>query len=181
MLSIDAPVHRLSLQDVGRMFEIGLLDEHARVELIDGILVDVPIPSAEHSGALSWLNRHFVIGCPEWEIRIQDYFFAGDGFFLPDLMVIEPLPRNRQPTAAALIVEVSVTTHRHDLFKAGRYARAGVEEYWLADVPGRRVLVHRDPHPDGYRSVTTHADGERLTAPAGAPEVVVSELLGPRA
>jgi hypothetical protein len=41
MLSTDAPVHRLSYEDVMRMVEAGVLRDEDRLELIDGVLVDV--------------------------------------------------------------------------------------------------------------------------------------------
>ena len=47
---------------------------------------------------------------------------------IPDLMVVDPLPRDRQPSTAALVIEVAVATRRHDADKAPRYARAGVLE-----------------------------------------------------
>jgi len=50
------------------------------------------------------------------------------GFVIPDLMVVDPLPRDRQPSTAALVIEVAVPTRRHDADKAPRYARAGVLE-----------------------------------------------------
>ena len=176
----DPALHRLSVDDVYRMFDAGVLGEEDRVELIDGVLVDVNRPSPEHSTIVSWLTRHFVVGCPDWEVRIQDLLLVEGGFVLPDLMVVEQLGRDRHPTTAALVVEVSITTLRHDTAKARRYARAGVGEYWLVDVGRRAVVVHEHPGPDGYERVTVHHDEAVLPAPAGAPPVALAELLGPR-
>jgi Uma2 family endonuclease len=175
----DPALHRLSVEDVYRMVDAGVLREDDRVELIDGVLVDVSPPGPEHSSIVSWLNRHFVAGSPGWDVRVQDLLLVEGGFVLPDLMVVEPLAHDRHPATAALVVEVAITTLRHDTAKARRYARAAVGEYWLVDIGRRCVVVHRDPGPDGYATTSVHGDGAVLPAPAGAAPVEVADLLGP--
>jgi Uma2 family endonuclease len=180
MLSAATPFHRLSVQDVYRMVDAGVLQEDDRVELIDGVLVDMTPPSAAHSAAVAWLTRQFVGSVGEREVRVQDLLLVEGGFLVPDLMVIDPPPRDRHPSTAALVVEVAVTTHRHDAWKAARYARAGVTEYWIVDLPGRTVIVHSAPSSDGYGETAPHGDGDRIAGPIGGPVVDVSALLGPR-
>jgi len=180
MLSAEAEFHRLSVDDVHRMVEAGVLREEDRVELIDGVLVDVNPPGAPHSTAVAWLTRHFVGAVGEREVRVQDLLLVDGGFLLPDLMVIDRPPRDRHPSTAALVVEVAATTERHDAWKAPRYAAAQVAEYWIIDLVARAVTVHRDPRASGYHHVTRHGEGERIPTPVGAPEVEVAALLGPR-
>ncbi|HVF79566.1 MAG TPA: Uma2 family endonuclease [Solirubrobacteraceae bacterium] len=180
MLHTDDPaLHRLTVEDVFRMWETGVLGPEERVELIDGVLVDVSPPGPDHAATVSWLTRHFVIGCPDFEVRVQDLLLVAGGFVLPDLMVVDPVPRGDLPATAALVVEVSVTTLRHDTAKALRYACAGVGEYWLVDVAARAVRVHQEPSADGYRRVIVHGDRAVLSPPAGAPPVAVNDMLGP--
>jgi Uma2 family endonuclease len=179
MLPTDEPaLHRLSVEDVHRMAEAGVLGGDDRVELVDGVLVDVSPPGPEHSAIVSWLTRHFVVGCPGWDVRVQDVLLVEGGLLSPDLVVVEPLPRDRHPATAAFVVEVAVTTLRHDRAKASRYARAGVGEYWIVDVDARCVVVHSEPGRDGYALAAVHGDEAVLPAPAGAPPVAVAELLG---
>jgi Uma2 family endonuclease len=35
--------------------------------------------------------------------------------------------------------------------KADLYAKHGIPDYWVVDIKGRRVLVHRDPKADTTR------------------------------
>jgi Uma2 family endonuclease len=52
------------------------------------------------------------------------------------------------PTASdvSLVVEVADSTLHRDLgAKARLYAKAGIPEYWVVDIEGRQVHVHRDP------------------------------------
>jgi Uma2 family endonuclease len=179
MLSEATPCHRLSVDDVYRMVDAGVLQEDDRVELIDGVLVDVSPPSAEHSAAVAWLTRHFVGAVGDREVRVQDLLLVEGGFLIPDLMVVDPLPRDRHPSTAALVVEVAVTTHRHEAWQAQRYARAGVDEYWIVDLPGRALTVSSRPRADGYEQTAQHGDGHRIGNSVGAPVVEVSTLLGP--
>lgn len=171
--------HRFTVDDVFAMGEAGILDPDARVELLDGVLYDVNPPAPSHAGAVGWLNRQLVLSLPDHEVRVQDTLLVAGGFVSPDLLMITEASRTELPSTAVLAVEVAVTSHRHDTRKAARYARAGVGEYWLVDVPGRRVLVHRAPLDGAYDEVTTLRDGDRLRLPTGGPALDVTELLGP--
>lgn len=85
------------------------------------------------------------------------------------------------PGDVILAVEVSDTTLRDDLrTKAGLYARAGIPEYWVLDVPSRRLIVHRQPTPNGYAAAAAYREDESIateTAPGSA--VRVADLLPP--
>ena len=85
---------------------------------------------------------------------------------------------NRNRTISLLVVEVSDSTLRFDLtVKAALYARAGIVEYWVLDVSGRRLIVHREPTPGGYRSVVAYSEFESI-APLASPQnkLQVAEL-----
>ena len=45
---------------------------------------------------------------------------------------------------------------RYDMTgKRDLYARAGVPEYWVLDLKGRKLVVHRNPEQGKYTSTTT--------------------------
>jgi len=46
MLSAEVPLHRWSVEDVRQMSDVGILQAEDRVELLDGVLVDVSPPGA---------------------------------------------------------------------------------------------------------------------------------------
>ena len=66
------------------------------------------------------------------------------------------------------MIEVSDTTYLKDsTLKLRMYARAGIEDYWIVNLPEERVEVYRNPeNPTGlkdgwrYASVTIHERGE---------------------
>lgn len=180
MVPVTAPVHRLSLEDVYRMVEAGVLGEHDRVEIVEGVLVDMVPIGPEHDGAVSWLNRRFTRAeTGAWEVRVQSVLLTAGGYLLPDLLLVAPLPRTAQPSTAHLAIEVAQTSQARDLVKARDYAAADVDEYWIVDLPARSVTVHRYPLAGAYQEATSFADGETITALlADAPAVDVSALLG---
>lgn len=104
----------------------------------------------------------------------------------PDLAVTsEPntayADRHPGPDDLLLVVEVSDTTLEFDRTrKADLYARAGIGEYWVVDIMGRQVFVHRMPSEAGYTDVTVYAEDELIT-PIAAPQspVRVADFLPP--
>lgn len=173
-----APVHRLSVEDVHKMFAAGVLDEYSRVELVQGVLVELNPIGPEHDGAVAWLTRHFPRSAA-WEIRMQSTLLVEGGYLLPDLLVVESLPRTQQPAHAFLVVEVAQTSQARDREKASAYAAAGVPEYWIVDLVARDLRVHRRPLAGFYEDVVTYGEGESVQCLlAEVPAVAVSDLLG---
>jgi Uma2 family endonuclease len=83
-----------------------------------------------------------------------------------------------QSAELALVVEISDTTLRFDLkVKANLYARAGIADYWVLDINGRRLIVHRDPTPAGYGSVVAYGESERVSPLAASDrELLVDDI-----
>ncbi len=76
---------------------------------------------------------------------------------------------NPQPSDVRLVVEISDSTLGFDLkVKAPLYARAGIPEYWVVDIAGKRVIVHRDPSGGAYTSVEAYSEQESVQ-PLAAP------------
>jgi Uma2 family endonuclease len=180
MLPQTVPIHRLTVDDVMGMVRAGILDEHARVELVDGVLVEMMAPGPQHGGAVEWLATHFYKALGDgYRVRVQDTLVTpGRNFLLPDLMVIEPLPRDRLPDGALLVVEVAYTSRARDVEKSETYAAMGVPECWIVDVDRDDVLVHRAPRAGAYTSVERSTPGDVIAPLVDAPAVDVSALLG---
>ena len=82
------------------------------------------------------------------------------------------------PRDILFVAEISNTTLPFDLtVKAGLYARAGIQEYWVLDVESRKVIVHRRPEAGRYSDVAAYGATETL-ATLAAPEraIGVGEL-----
>lgn len=85
-------------------------------------------------------------------------------------MALDPEGRPNNPNAseAKLVVEISYSTLSRDTHeKLQAYQAAGVPEYWVIDLPGRRVLRHLLPD---YRA---EAFTERALGPQAYPAVLI--------
>lgn len=93
----------------------------------------------------------------------------------PDLIVLTKPSReikeaNPQPADLRLVVEIADSTLSFDrTTKARLYARARIVEYWVVDIPGRRIIVHRDPQERQYRSVVAYSEQETVK-PLASPD-----------
>ena len=185
-MSVVQP-YRFTVEDFARMGEAGVFPEDARVELLDGQIIEMNPIGIPHAGTVKALNRLFskLVG-DRAIVSIQDPAVLGDfSEPQPDVMLLRPREdsyRTAHPEArdVLLLIEVADTTVRLDRgLKASIYARAGIQEYWIVDVRRRAVEVYRDPTGDAYRLVEEHRDGP--VSPAALPgiELDVGEILGP--
>lgn len=177
--AIWLPVHRFDVDDYHRIAETGILDD-LRVELLEGLIVDMSPPLPEHSAVIARLTHH-LISASRAHLRVQLPFdIYSDSEPQPDLALIaEPLSTKHHPRTALLAVEVAVSSHMTDRnIKARYYARADILDYWIVDVPGRAVEVRTEPGTDGYGKCELYRDGDIVPSPvAGVEDLDVSALL----
>ncbi len=181
-MALDFKKYRFTVRKYEEMGRAGILDEDARVELLDGEIVEMP-PIGD---------RHFLAA-----MRMEAAFygaFAGAALVSiqkpvrlgkrsepePDVALLRPRITG-VPSAedVLLLVEVADTTVELDRrIKLPLYARAGVREVWLVDLRHDLVEIHQQPTPKGYRSVCAARRGESI-APETLPDrpVAVSDLL----
>jgi Uma2 family endonuclease len=107
----------------------------------------------------------------------------------PDTCVVPGHPRDYRdahPERPVLIVEVSLSRLGFDRERKGSlYARAGIADYWIVNIPDGRVEVYREPVPDGaapfgwrYGRALTLGPAERVSPLAAtAAAVAVADLL----
>lgn len=175
--------HRLTVDDYHRMAEVGLLPPDARVELIEGEIIDMAPFGSEHGAIVDWLAEHLILAAKGTAIvRVQGAIRLGTGSEpQPDIAVLKPRPdryAKNQPTAndVLLVIEVSDTTLLHDLEKKGPlYARHGIPEYWVIDVAARRVRVFRAPRGGTFAEASVVESGVLHVAALGT-ELEVAAL-----
>lgn len=118
-------------------------------------------------------------------VTCQAPLALGDSEPEPDLAVIPLLPdtyAGSLPDTAFLVIEVSDSSLAYDTrVKARLYARAGIPEFWLFDVQGGRVLVHRAPSAAGYETIEEIGTGGLLVVPGFADVQIAVERVLPRA
>ena len=172
--------HQLDVRAYYKMAEAGILTHNDHVELIGGEIFDMAPIGSTHAGKTNRLNRLFTRA-------------AADGFALvsvqgplrldalnepqPDVMLLKPRKddyQGRHPGAAdvLLLVEVSESSLAYDRgMKLALYARFGVPEVWIVDLPGAAIEVYREPTGDAYALKQRLTSG--LLAPVLAPGVAI--------
>ena len=155
------------------------LFEKERLELIDGELISKMGKNRPHVNGfrlmLIWLQKTFGDSFVDAEAPID--VGPGDNPLNepePDLIVLSreciTFSANPQPQDIQLLVEIADSSLRFDLtVKAALYARAGIVEYWVLDVTGRRLFCHRDPVAGKYNSSVVYGEHESV-APLAAPD-----------
>lgn len=168
---------RFTFDDVCEMMRIGALDPDAKVELIDGELVEMAPQNAPHMYAkhelfrtlAEQLDRSFVI-------QVEGTLALAPGVAPnPDIFVHAASKHVDRLTGAdvLLLIEVADSSILRDLqTKAALYARYGIADYWVVDAYGRRIFVHRRPTADGYAEVI-ESDRDADVTPLAFPDLVV--------
>ncbi|HEY5090867.1 MAG TPA: Uma2 family endonuclease [Polyangia bacterium] len=179
-LSILA-VRRFRRGEYDRLVDLGLFQDE-RIELIDGLLVEMSPQGARHAYAVRQLTMLFARAVGERAlVQIQSPLALGDDSEPePDVALVPPGDYSRaHPSHAFLVVEVADDSLRKDrLVKARLYARAGIPEYWIVNLPQRTVEVHRGAGADGYSSVSTHGADQTVSPEAFADlEIQISAII----
>jgi Uma2 family endonuclease len=186
-MAVELKRYRFTRSDYHRMAQTGILSPDARVELIDGEIIEMSPIGSRHNAAVNRLTRLFVRGVGDDAIvQIQGSIALSDnGEPEPDLALLRfrddfyaMAPATEE--AALLIVEVADSSEYYDrTTKAPLYARYAIPELWIADLNRDLITRHLDPTPDGYASVQVFRRGESLS-PLAFPNlpIAVNDILG---
>lgn len=185
---IMAPHWKLTVNEYHLMGQVGILHEDDRVELIEGEIITMPPIGPVHASLTSFVFRKLGYRTEGRAIPwTQNPIFLGpDSEPQPDFALLRHRPdgyRSRLPNAAdvLLLVEIADSSARYDReVKTPLYARHGIPEYWIVNVPERRIEVYREPDAEAGRYRNNRAVAEGVLAPACFPEVGidVGEVLG---
>jgi Uma2 family endonuclease len=186
-------LRRMTREEFHRAAETGVYDPSERLELIHGEVYEKLSPqSPRHYNAIQAasesLAEAFGIG---YHVRQQGPIGIGDHSEPePDIAVVKgswrDFPDDPTPADVVLIVEVSDSTLSADRGKkAALYAEAAIADYWILNLPARRLEVYRDPAaiPDspfgfGYKTIRVFLEEEAASPLAATNAVIkVSDLL----
>lgn len=153
----DRTLHRLSLDEYHWLIEQGFFQPEDRVELIEGVLVDMSPLRPPHAGAVDALHEELIT-----KVKRQATVRTQQPITLPE-QTTEPEPdfvlanrtgnyrtRHPLPEDILLVGEVSDSTLAYERGKKLRlYAAAGIQEYWIVNLVNTVLEVYRDPMGDG--------------------------------
>jgi Uma2 family endonuclease len=178
---------RFTVEEFHRMAETGILKPDERVELIQGVILEMSPKNWAHVIATKVIFRtleHALLGRASVYQEAPLVVSGLDSEPEPDVLVCsnpDELAYRSSRTQALLIVEVAEASLAFDLGeKVGLYAQAGVPEYWVVDLVDRVLVVFREPVSGSYRLRLSLDETARVT-PGPWPDLAfeVSKLLPP--
>jgi Uma2 family endonuclease len=178
----------LTTSEYEQMIAAGIFNEDDRVELLEGVIVEISPKGKKHAASTDRVASHFIrlLG-GRVIVRNQNPILLNDQSEPePDLALVAPEKheyafRHPTPEDIYLILEVADTTLAYDRHSKGlSYARSGITQYLILNVNEMEIEDYREPSEDGYRSKQTYRAGQRfdLVAFPGI-KVKVSDLLPP--
>jgi Uma2 family endonuclease len=173
----ELSLRKLTVGEYHKLGEAGILHPNDRVELIDGLLVQMAPIGPEHQFILEKLNDAF-------SEQKRGRYKVGPGRPIPIADFDEPQPdmvlfktdtvvrkQHISPQEIYLVIEVSDTTLKFDSGEKRRaYERAGIPEYWIVDIPAKTVRAFRLNRGARYEE-TRYQEGS--IAVQAIPDVIV--------
>ncbi len=172
--------------DYYAMADAGIFTEDDRVELLDGQVIAMAPIGSRHAGCLNTLNRllitqvglRAVVGVQN-PVRLD-----GGSEPHPDVTLLRPRADSYSsshpgPGDVLLLIEVADMTVDDDRYdKLPVYARAGIPEYWIVNLPDECVEVYTEPSGDGYgASRVVGMDGEVSPGAFGDISLAVGQII----
>ncbi len=155
--------HLISVLSYQKMAETGILSHDARVELIEGEIIDMAPIGSTHVSYVNRLNRELVraIGGAAL-VSVKNPIVLGDlSEPEPDIAILKPKANDYEdslPNAEdiLLLIEVADTTINYDKqIKSPLYARFYIPEYWLIDTQKKSLIIYQKPEQGQYTEITT--------------------------
>lgn len=178
---------RFNVHEYHRMAEVGILSEDDRVELIEGEILEMSPIGSRHAACVDRLNR-LLNGFADLSaiVRVQSPILLDvNSEPEPDISLLRPSDdfySGGHPTTGdvLLLIEVADTSVERDLeVKLPLYARAGIPETWIVDLPAETIEVHSRPDSGEYRETVRVKRGETVTSRTiPGLEVAVDDILG---
>jgi len=177
--------HRLTAEQYHRMGEAGVFEPDARVELIEGEVIDMAPIGTRHAATVKRLAQSlFQAVAGRAIVSVQDPIrLDAQSEPEPDLAVLKPRDdfyASALPTGhdALLVIEVADTSAAYDLrIKSRLYALHGVPAYWVVDIAAGLLHTFASPQGEAYAEANATATPGTLALPGLAGvEIDLGEL-----
>ncbi len=167
---VKVPKHYFTLREYVRIVEAGIFPPDARLALIEGDILEISPAGSRRAACIEFLsgilNRQvrdgFIVSTQD-PIRVSDSYEPQ-----PDVALLkfrQDYYRNRHPAPddVLLVIEVADTTvHYERNVKMPLYARAGIPEALLFNLPDNRLEYFSRPESGMYQENRLLNRGERL-------------------
>lgn len=164
--------HWITVDEYERMGEAGIFPPDARLELLEGEIYEMSPIGSQHAACVDALaliltemaSRKFIVRTQS-PIRLDDFSEPQ-----PDIALLgwrDDFYRHAHPTPAdiLLVIEVADTTLESDRrYKLPLYAKAGIAEAWLVNLPEESIELYAEPADGAYQVTKEFKRGEEAQA-----------------
>lgn len=160
--------HKVTIDEVTELVNAGFFEEPSRIELIEGIIVEMPHEGFEHADWKMLIGEWLIRALPSTHRVMIDTTLhlpphnapSPDAWVYPRHMDLKEV----SGSDVALIVETADASLRKDtLVKAPLYARFGIQEYWIVDIEALEVLVFLPESKNSFGEPLRYAADSRIT------------------
>jgi Uma2 family endonuclease len=167
-----------TIEEYHQLVDTGILDDK-RVELLEGIIVDMPPEGMPHavycSESIKYLRN--LLGDRAEVREAHPITLPNDSEPEPDIAIVRTpnrqyLAHHPYPADIYWLIEYANTTLRKDITAKKRvYAAAGIAEYWVVNLQIPELIVFRDLASDTYQSERKLATGN--ISPLSFPDLQI--------
>lgn len=162
----------ISVDEYERMGEAGILRPDARLELLEGEIYEMSPIGSRHASCVTLLHQLLTLKFANKLIVISQNPIRLDDFSepQPDVALLrwrDDYYRHAhpQPTDVLLVIEVADTTLESDRrYKLPLYAKAGIGEAWLVNLPEESIELYAEPADGTYQFTKEFKRGEEVQA-----------------
>ena len=177
-------LRRFTVEECRRMIAACVLEEGEQVELLEGMIVQMPTQNPPHSVAIRQAGQVLPPIMPEgWIVQFQLPIVVGGSERAPDIAVVRgPIRRylQRHPTRSdiAILGEITDSTIKKDRqVLPAIYARDRIPVYWIINLADSQIEVYTQPSIDDsgaayYKARHDYGPKESL------PVVIKSRVVG---
>ena len=171
-MSLQIEKHYFTVSDYNRMGEAGILSQDARFELIEGEIIEMSPIGSPHAACVTFLSRLLnrtvgdaTLASVQNPIQLDDYSEPE-----PDLALLrlrDDFYRHAHPMPddVLLVIEVSDPTLRFDRqIKLPLYAKAGIAEVWIVNLPEEQIEIYSQPVVNVYQQNSVFKRGTQAQA-----------------
>jgi len=179
--------HWISVDEYERMGRAGIFGENARLELLEGEIYEMSPIGSPHAACVTILHQLLTLKFAGKLIVISQNPIRLDDFSepQPDIALLrwrDDFYRHAHPSPAdvLLIIEVADSTVEADRsYKFPLYAKAGIPEAWLVNLPDETIELYAEPADGIYQVNQIFRRGEEAQAHGNSDlRVSVADILG---
>jgi Uma2 family endonuclease len=171
MMSANPTRKLFNVHEYHQMGEAGILSARDRVELINGEILIKPMMGPPHCASVDRVSlamhresdNHYIVRT-QGAVRLDQWSEPE-----PDVVLLRPkddfyASKHPVPSDILLIVKVADSSLRFDAGpKARLYAKTGIPEYWIVDIPNDCLRVYSDVLHGAYHTVRQFRRGDMIS------------------